>query len=135
MLEKIAAGGMITSYCTKCRLGLDHTVVAMKEGTVAKVRCNTCGSAHKFRDPSKPPKPRVARIKKEGAMKLSSANLWESGIAGARGKERVYTMATKYQVGDIVVHDRFGKGVVTKIYQNKCDMLFQDKERLMASAN
>ncbi len=44
-------------------------------------------------------------------------------------------MAARYEVGDVVIHDKFGKGVVTKTYQNKCDMLFQDKERLMASAN
>jgi hypothetical protein len=33
------------------------------------------------------------------------------------------------------MHDRFGKGVVLKLYTNKCDMLFKDRERLMASAN
>ena len=44
-------------------------------------------------------------------------------------------MGSKYRVGDIVNHDTFGKGVVQKLYTNKCDVLFQDKERLMASAN
>lgn len=135
MQETIAAGGIITSYCTKCRLGLDHTIIAMKEGTIAKVRCNTCGSSHKFRDPSKPPKARVPRVKKEGPPASSALTLWESEIAGAKGKELAYTMSAKYQVGDIVIHDKFGKGVVTKTYSNKCEMLFQDKERLMASAN
>ena len=44
-------------------------------------------------------------------------------------------MTAKYRVGDLVNHHTFGKGVVQKLYSNKCDMLFQDKERLMASAN
>ena len=44
-------------------------------------------------------------------------------------------MTGKYRVGDIIIHDIFGKGVVQKLYANKCDMLFKDKERLMCSAN
>ena len=44
-------------------------------------------------------------------------------------------MSGKYRIGDIVLHNTFGKGVVRKTYYNKCDVLFKDKERLMASAN
>jgi hypothetical protein len=44
-------------------------------------------------------------------------------------------MSGKYRIGDVVLHNTFGKGVVRKTYLNKCDMLFKDKERLMASAN
>jgi hypothetical protein len=41
----------------------------------------------------------------------------------------------KYRIGDIVNHQTFGKGVVLKLYTHKCDMLFKDRERLMASTN
>jgi hypothetical protein len=44
-------------------------------------------------------------------------------------------MAATYRIGDIVLHEQFGKGVVLKLLTRKCTMLFQDKERLMASAN
>ena len=135
MLEKILAGENIASYCTKCKLGLDHTIVAMDGEKIAKVKCKTCGSTHKFRDPAAPPKARSPRAKTGDGTKTSPATIWEAGIAGAKGKEHVYSMVAKYRVGDIVLHDRFGKGVVLKLYMNKCDMLFQDKERLMASAN
>jgi hypothetical protein len=56
-------------------------------------------------------------------------------MSKARGKELVYNMTGRYRVGDIVVHDKFGKGVVRKLSMNKCHVVFQDKERLMASAN
>ncbi len=131
MQEKLLAGDNIASYCTKCKLGLDHAIVAMVGGIIVKVKCKTCGGTHKFRDPADPPK--VRKAKKSGGT--SAGTLWEAGIAGARGKEHVYTMTTKYRIGDIVNHHTFGKGVVQKLYSNKCDMLFQDKERLMASAN
>jgi hypothetical protein len=134
MQETYSAGENIASYCTKCRLNLDHTVVALVGQTIAKVKCMTCGSTHKFRNPADAPKPRAPRAKK-GSTLPSAASLWEAGMAGARGKEHAYSMVAKYRIGDIVVHDRFGKGVVQKLYENKCDVLFEDRQRLMASAN
>ena len=133
MLEKISAGENIASYCTKCKISLDHAVVAMDAGTIAKVKCKTCGSTHKFRDPADVKKPRTVK-KKEDAVKTAET-LWESCLSEAKGKERVYDMTGKYRIGDVVLHSIFGKGVVRKLYMNKCDMLFKDKERLMASAN
>ena len=32
MLEKNSAGDNIASYCTKCKIGLDHVIVAMDGG-------------------------------------------------------------------------------------------------------
>ncbi len=135
MQEKLSTGDIVVSYCTKCRLNLDHTVAAMDGETIVKVSCKTCGGMHKFRDPADTPKIRAPRVKKGGTLKPSAEALWESAIAGAKGKEYAYTMTAKYQIGDIIIHDRFGKGVVMKLYLNKCEMLFHDRERLMASAN
>lgn len=133
MLEKFAAGEAIVSYCTKCKQGLDHVIVATAGEVIAKVKCKTCGSAHKFRDPADVKKPRAAR-RKEDVVKTAEV-LWETCVAEAKGKERVYDMTGKYRIGDIVLHNTFGRGVVRKLYLNKCDVLFKDKERLMASAN
>ena len=135
MLEKNLAGENIASYCTKCKLNLDHTIVAMDGETIVKVTCKTCGSKHKFKSPTDAPKARAPRAKNGNGTKMSAESLWEAGMAEAKGKSRVYDMAAKYRIGDIVMHDRFGKGVVRKLYMNKCDMLFKDKERLMASSN
>ncbi len=131
MLEKLTAGENIGSYCTKCRLVIDHVIIAMEGEVIAKVKCKTCGSAHKYRSAAdvKP-----ARTKKKESAKTAEM-LWETCLTEAKGKERAYDMAGKYRIGDIIIHDRFGKGVVRKLYYNKCDVLFKDKERLMASAN
>jgi hypothetical protein len=133
MLEKLSAGENIASYCTKCKLILDHAIVAMDGETIAKVKCKTCGSVHKYRTAADVKTPRAPK-KKEDAAKTAEV-LWEACIAEAKGKECAYNMAGKFRVGDIVVHNLFGRGVVRKIYMNKCDVLFKDKERLMASAN
>jgi hypothetical protein len=135
MQERYAAGDTIVSYCTKCKLNLDHTIVAMDGEMVVKVKCRTCGSTHKFRDPADASKARPGKTKQEGGTRVTASDRWETALAESKGKSHPYSMETKYRVGDIVLHDRFGKGVVLKLYTNKCDVLFQDQERLMASGN
>ncbi len=122
----------VVSYCTKCKLGLDHEVLSLVGATITKVKCKACGSMHKFRDPATVKKPRLTRRK---AANLPPAVLWQAYMAHARGKELLYNMTGRYRVGDIMVHDKFGKGVVRKLAMNKCLVIFQDKERLMASSN
>jgi hypothetical protein len=135
MLEKNSVGQNINSYCGKCKLNLDHTVMAMDGEAISKVRCKSCGGSHKFRSPLDAKKVRKPRAKK-GAGEIATAEIiWAAGLAEAKGKERDYSMAAKYRVGDVVNHQTFGKGVVVKLYANKCDMLFKDRERLMASTN
>ncbi|HSQ77402.1 MAG TPA: hypothetical protein VLN91_00785, partial [Nitrospirota bacterium] len=107
--------------------------VAMDGETIAKVKCKTCGGAHKYRSAADV-KPARTPKKKEDAARTAEV-LWETCVAEAKGKERAYDMAGKFRVGDVVLHNTFGKGVVRKLYYNKCDVLFKDKERLMASAN
>ena len=135
MLEKNSPGQNIDSYCGKCKLNLDHTIMTMDGETVAKVRCKTCGSSHKFRSPLDAQKIRKPRAKKGAGEAATAEIIWAAGLAEAKGKERDYSMASRYRVGDIVNHQTFGKGVVVKLYANKCDMLFKDRERMMASTN
>ncbi len=136
MLEKNSTGQSIDSYCGKCKLSLDHTIMEMVGEVIAKVRCKSCGSTHKLRDPLVAQKVRKPRAKKSAEQEAATAAIiWEAGLAEAKGKERDYDMAAKYRVGEVVNHRTFGKGIVVKLYANKCDMLFKDRERLMASTN
>ena len=135
MLDKNTAGKNIESYCGKCRLSLDHTIMAREGEVIAKVRCKTCGSSHKFRNPADAQKVRKPKSIKGGGEKATAEIIWQNGLAEAKGKERDYSMVAKYRVGDIANHQTFGKGVIMKLYPNKCEMLFRDKERLMASTN
>jgi len=135
VLQKNTAGQNIDSYCGKCKLGRDHTIMTMDGEAIAKVRCKVCGSMHKFRDPLDAQKVRKAGAKKVAGETATAEIVWAAGLAEAKGKELDYSMGSKYCIGDIVNHQTFGKGIVRKLYANKCDMLFKDRERLMASAN
>lgn len=132
MKVPLAASENILSYCTKCRLNRDHVVASRDGVTISKVQCKICGGIHLFRDPSAV---RKTRSRKKAAVAETVAVLWQTYLSRAKGKEHLYNMALRYRVGDIVLHDKFGKGIVRKTAFNKCHVLFEDKERLMASAN
>jgi hypothetical protein len=135
MTNNISTGGDVASYCTKCRLTLEHVVVAMVGGSVAKVKCKTCGSIHRLRESS------AARAggakKKEPSPKslVPPEALWESALRSARGPEQPYDMTCSYRAGDVIIHSVFGRGILQKVFPGKCSVLFRDKERLLATAN
>jgi hypothetical protein len=128
MEERYAASDNIAAYCTKCKLTLDHIIVAVDQRVIAKVQCRTCGRTHRFRNAPGAPRPTG-----ESMMVPTPDERWEAALAGTSGTTRPYSMDGKYRVGDVIVHDRFGKGVVIKLAEKKCSVVFKDQERLMAA--
>jgi hypothetical protein len=135
MQEKIKTGQNIDSYCGKCKQSSEHTIMALDNETVSKVRCRSCGSTHKFKSPADAAKVRKPRKKQCAGEGAAAEIVWAAALAKAKGDGCDYRMAAHYRIGDIVNHQTFGKGIVLKLYVNKCGMLFKDGERLMASTN
>lgn len=134
-MEPTASGRTLMSYCPKCKVNTNHFITVMSSDSILKVRCDVCANSHKFKEPVLTTKLRKTRTKKTDRTEAATAIIWETSLAKARGKERDYSIAARYRIGDIVNHHIFGKGIVLRTYPNKCEMLFRDKERLMASAN
>jgi Zn ribbon nucleic-acid-binding protein len=136
MPEKYAIGEHTATYCPQCQWQRDHTIATMDGKQIATVTCTTCGSTSTFTPPAAAPKARSSRAKKKAAsVEPSVEPLWEAKLAAAKGQERQYTTTAAYSIGDILLHEQFGKGVVLTLLTKKCRVLFKDKERLMASAN
>ena len=135
MSDNHSAGKSVESFCGKCKANRDHTIMTTDGEAIARVRCKTCGSLHKFRDQAVPQKVRKAEAKTIAQEQAAAALVWETSLAAAKGKERDYDIAATYRVGEVVNHQAFGRGIVLKVHEHKCEMLFKDKERLMASAN
>jgi hypothetical protein len=135
MTDRVSTGGDIDSYCTKCKLILEHIVVAMTGGAVIKVKCKTCGSTHKFK--GMPSERTKSSTTKGTTIKPVVINLaqWEAAVENASGNEKSYDMTGSYHAGDVIVHSIFGKGVVQKTFFKKCTILFRDKERLLVTSN
>jgi hypothetical protein len=50
-MEQVKVSSDVLSYCTSCRMDLNHIVVSMKGDQIAKVECRTCKKTHVYRAP------------------------------------------------------------------------------------
>ena len=147
------AGGEVDSYCTKCRLMLNHRIIAMVGTMPRKVECSTCNSHHLYR--AKPPgekaepgekapragagtkeprAPRVTGASKARALSESREKSWEKAVLGKAVNDFTrYTIKSTFREGELVHHTKFGDGVVTRIVdQAKVEVAFKDETRMLA---
>ena len=142
------AGGEIDSFCTKCRMILNHRIIAMVGPLPKRVECSTCNSHHNYRarppgekaEPtgskkgvSEPRAARVSHVTKAEQARRDLEHSWEKAIAGRAVSDfKRYTVAETFQPGDLVRHTRFGDGVVTQVIDNaKVVILFKDVPRTL----
>ena len=152
--KPLRAGGEVDAYCTKCRMVLNHRIIAMVGPKPARVECSTCGSHHNYRAGA--PGERAASVSSgAGTIRSSAASTtaraprgptraeqaaldrekqWEKAIAGKGMSDfRVYRVSNVFKEGDLIRHSKFGDGVVTRIIdQNKIEILFKDEARTLA---
>jgi hypothetical protein len=134
-MTKIAVGSDVEAYCTKCKLVLAHTVVAMQGLKPRRVKCNTCGGEHNYR-PSKPVAKTAAVKKPEKAAKAAPKRVrqsWDEVMQEASGKpHKTYSMSGSFGEGDWIEHGTFGLGCVqTFTPPNKITVRFADSTRTL----
>lgn len=145
MPKPLRVAGEVDSWCTRCRLLLNHRIVSMKVGKPYQVECLTCRSTHNWR-PSAPgaksPSAASDRGKAPAGTGRTSARSsaarherqWEQAIAGRGVHEfKAYTSEGSFAEGDLLRHRKFGDGVVTRVIDTrKVEVLFQDEARTLA---
>src|SRR4051812_33121165 len=136
--KRLSAGETVEARCTKCRQVLNHTIVAMVEEKIVRVKCNTCNGMHNYHPvaPEKPAKgvaqrktPTTGGVKKDSPKKNSSFQDQEewSALRPHMNLEKAvtYSMTAKYRLADLIDHASFGLGVVKTIpAPNKMEVLF-----------
>ena len=153
MSPKLHAGGEVDSFCTKCRLVLNHRIIAMVGSAPKKVECSTCNSHHNYRAyaPGEKPvstaggarastagaaprAPRVSGHMRAAAAEREREQTWEKAIAGRAVTDfRVYRVSLAFQAGDLVRHTKFGDGVVARVIDpSKVEILFKDGSKTLA---
>ena len=152
MSKPLRAGGEVDSWCTKCKLVLNHRIIAMVGGTPVRVECSTCGSHHNYRprapgerapgvvtrsggsSSSSGPRSTRSSVTKAQQAALDREKMWEKAIAGKAVNEfRPYRVDQTFAEGDLIRHKKFGDGVVTRILDpKKVEILFKDEPRTLA---
>jgi DNA-directed RNA polymerase subunit M/transcription elongation factor TFIIS len=129
-MSQLTVGKDVLSFCTKCKLNLGHTIVAMKDAkSIAKVKCNTCGTQQSFKDPStssnKQSKTRTKKTSSKPSKVISVADLWMEKMSNTKKKSTPYAMDGKFVVGDIIDHSKFGPGIVENVVDDKIEVIFR----------
>jgi hypothetical protein len=150
MAKPLRVAGEVDSWCTRCRLILNHRIVSMKNGKAHQVECLTCRAQHLWRAHPPGEKPSAgaaterarATTASPGAGRalrgaaLRQEQQWEKAIAGRGVHEfKAYNVGATFLEGDLVRHKKFGDGVVTRIIDaHKVEILFRDEARTLAQA-
>jgi hypothetical protein len=131
-------GKDVLSYCSRCKLTLSHLIVSMADTvSIAKVKCNTCQSIHKYKDPSGAT---TKTAKKKTLSSLSSPkktstviqNVWEDAVNNSHKKAKPYSPKEKFASGDVISHPTFGPGVVDSIVDNdKIKVIFKADQKTL----
>jgi hypothetical protein len=131
-MTKISVGADVEAYCTKCKIVLSHTVVAMQGAKPRRVKCNTCGGDHNFRAS----KPLAKTAKKPGKTRTITKKVrqsWGEVMQEASGKpHKTYSMSGSYGEGDWIEHWTFGLGCVQSFTPpNKITVRFADSTKML----
>jgi hypothetical protein len=142
--SEIVVGKEIVSYCTKCKMDLGHTIVAMKGANPARVMCRTCKSEHNFKAKKgvKEPgtvaaakgTPRAPRVPKEpkGDKAVPVEVEWMKQINGSTKPLKDYAANVSFSTGDKITHPSFGEGIIQKlIFPNKVEVLFRTDMKVL----
>ena len=128
-MSQLTVGKDVLSFCTKCKLNLGHTIVAMKDAkSIAKVKCNTCNTIQSFKDPSissKQNKTRTRKTTSSPSKVISVSDLWMEKMSATRKKSTPYAMDGKFHQGDVIDHVKFGPGIVEKVVDDKIEVIFR----------
>ncbi len=132
--KQLSAGDHITSKCTKCKDSMNHTIVAMVGGRIAKVECNTCGGVHNYRQTTVLKKPAVKR--KTGSVRPKTGKIemeWEDLLKDLDPTTAtLYNMQMTIESGDLIQHPTFGLGrVINVIKPNKMEVYFSSGVKLL----
>ena len=133
--QPLEPGSFIQAHCTRCKEVLRHTVIALVRGRPVRVKCNTCGGEHAYKEnaPAEPATParKSARPSKQGTLEAE----WNTQIAAAAakgGKGKEYSTTGGFRAGDVLNHPAFGVGVVQRLTgPGKVLVLFRDGARTL----
>jgi hypothetical protein len=125
-------GGEVDAPCTRCKLDLAHTILAMLGARIVRVRCNTCQSDHAYRQTQRRATPAAGRPRSSGERTVLGfeQQLARADVASARD----YRPADTYAVDQVLRHPTFGLGIVRAVRPDKMEVAFKAALRTLVQA-
>ncbi len=141
----IGPGDDVEAWCTRCRMNLNHRVIAMVGREIKRVHCLTCGGDHKYYPPkyersstrsTRPVKtPSSARtVKSRESAAARAASEWTT-IMNEMSTDctpRQYRPSESYQPAEFIEHPVLGTGRVTEILgAQRIQVIFRDGRKIL----
>ncbi len=120
--------GEVDSFCTRCKMSLAHTILAMVGSKIARVRCNTCGGDHVFRSGppgSSSPRSASSSSSSSGGAKKQIISFQERLAGHDLNAVEPYSPRLTYAVDQLIKHPTFGIGIVSAVRGDKVDVAFK----------
>lgn len=142
----LSSGDTVEARCTRCKTVLNHTIVALVDGRIVRVVCNTCRGEHNYHPPAAARKSaaaagtagvaKVAKVAKPRAAKkdpeAADRQEWIELCSDVDAERAIaYAMTGKFRMNALVRHPVFGLGIVRRVDVGKVEILFQDGKKLL----
>jgi hypothetical protein len=136
-------GGEVDAFCTRCKLTLAHTILAMVGTKIVRVRCNTCGGDHVYRSaPGTTDRPSASSSSRSTTSRAASSSRadkpekivisFEEQLAGKDiANAPKYSPKDTYKVDQVIQHPTFGLGLVTAVRGDKADIAFKSETKTL----
>ena len=150
--RSIGPGDDVEAWCTRCRMNLNHRVIAVVGREIQRVQCLTCGGDHKYYPPKggKPARTETRTLRASSGSSTSSGSRARKPSSD-RGPEkaygewstfmrdmpegtipRPYNITESYAVADYIEHREFGTGLVLGILgAERIEVIFKDGRKVM----
>jgi hypothetical protein len=135
MTDTHTTGEYISAWCTKCKLELGHTIVAMVENVPKRVKCNTCKGEHNYRtSPASSNRIKSIQAKRKTRAQETKYHEYMMRLSDDRlSNAKKYMTNASFEKDDVVEHPKFGTGIVVSvIHVNKIKIFFKDGPKLLA---
>lgn len=141
-MQRWRVGGEIDAVCTRCRMTLAHTILAIVGDRPIRVQCNTCGGQHNFRAGAEPIRsPATATATRSAATTRSTEPRaargrvsFDDALAAKAEPDKLYSPKGVYVLDDVISHPSFGRGFVEAVRADKIDVVFRAGSRTLVHA-
>ena len=127
MAQALRVGGDVDAMCTKCKMLLGHTILAMVGTAPKRVRCNTCQGEHNYRGKAASVRKRwESNSEREARERKPTVTTWEA-LLGSKDltTARRYTAKERFTTNDVVDHPTFGIGLVQEVRGDKIQVAYK----------
>lgn len=136
-MAAVRTGGEIDSICTKCKMVLAHTVIAMVGSKPVRVQCNTCGGQHQHRSATPTEAKKTARVASAATAsrttRVSPIRLSFDDMLAQRktGLSKPYSPKTRFLLDEVMTHPTFGMGFVSEVKPDKIEVTFRSGMKIL----